>query len=209
LSGIFSQIDQPTEDTSRNTLRLTGDIGTFLGKIERKEFAIALRGDKGAGKTRFLYQLKNAFAESGFSVASFTLEIDKNSDLVQRMSEAYIKPKNRSRVQVASISPNGITTIREAAKHFDVVCIDSWSKLNASQDEFDKLRKDFPNTFFVVIFQSTTKGTVRGGSMAEYDAGIVIQVDAPGLAYCEKNRYADSDSIGLKYHVFEQRLIQD
>lgn len=145
----------------------------------------------------------------GFTVASFSLEIDKGSDLVKRMSEAYIKPKNRSKVQVASISPNGIDTIREAAKHFDVIAIDSWSKLNVKQEEFDKLRKDFPNTFFLVIFQSTTAGTARGGSMAEYDAGIVIQVDVPGVAYCEKNRYADAEGIDLKYQVFEQRLKQE
>ncbi len=207
LQGLFTPIDKPGVDTSKNTFRLKGDLGLFLGKIERKEFAIALRGDKGAGKTRLLYQLKDIFAEMGFNVASFTLEIDKGSDLVKRMSEAYIKPKNRRLVQAASISPSGIDTIREAAKHFDVVAIDSWSKLNVKQEEFDRLRKDFPNTFFLIIFQSTSAGTARGGSMAEYDAGIVIQVDLPGIAYCEKNRYADSESMGKKYDVFNQKLI--
>ncbi|WP_161889247.1 hypothetical protein [Pontibacter russatus] len=209
LAGIFTQIDQPGVDTRANTFRLKGDIGAFLGNLERKEFAITLRGDKGAGKTSFLYQLMDAFAEYGFSAASFTLEIDKQSDLVQRMTQKFIKPKNRSRIQAASIAPDGISTIREAAKYFDVIAIDSWSKLNAKQEEFDRLRKDFPNTLFLVIFQSTTGGTVRGGSMAEYDAGIVIQVDTPGVAVCEKNRYADAGSMGLKYFVHECRLSND
>lgn len=157
----------------------------------------------------FLYQLMDAFAEQGFNVASFTLEIDKQSDLVQRMTQKFIKPKNRSRIQAASIAPDGITTIREAAKYFDVVAIDSFSKLNANQMEFDKLRKDFPDTFFLVIFQSTTAGTARGGAAAEYDAGVVIQVDEPGVALCEKNRYADADSMGLKYLVHECKLSND
>ncbi|WP_162054515.1 hypothetical protein [Pontibacter pamirensis] len=209
LAGIFTQIDQPGVDTKKNTFRLQGDIGKLLGNIERKEYAIALRGDKGAGKTSFLYQLMDAFAEQGFNVASFTLEIDKQSDLVQRMTQKFIKPKNRSRIQAASIAPDGITTIREAAKYFDVVAIDSFSKLNANQMEFDKLRKDFPNTFFLVIFQSTTAGTARGGAAAEYDAGVVIQVDEPGVALCEKNRYADADSMGLKYLVHECKLSND
>lgn len=209
LAGIFTQIDQPGVDTKKNTFRLQGDIGKLLGNIERKEYAIALRGDKGAGKTSFLYQLMDAFAEQGFNVASFTLEIDKQSDLVQRMTQKFIKPKNRSRIQAASIAPDGITTIREAAKYFDVVAIDSFSKLNANQMEFDKLRKDFPDTFFLVIFQSTTAGTARGGAAAEYDAGVVIQVDEPGVALCEKNRYADADSMGLKYLVHECKLSND
>ena len=56
---------------------------------------------------------------------------------------------------------------------------------------------------FIVIFQSTTNGTARGGSMPEYDADIVIQVANGGRAYCEKNRYNGEN---LTYLVFEQRL---
>ncbi len=188
---------------------LPGPIGKFLGKIEQHEFSVVLRGDKGAGKTRLLYQIKNAFANAGFDVGSFSFEIDKKSDIVTRMVDSYIDPKNRAKVQIASLAPDGLKTIKDAAKVFPVIAIDSWGKLNLPQTEFDKLRKDHPDTFFIIIFQSTTAGTARGGSQAEYDAGIVIQVNEGGIAHCEKNRYANADNVDAQYLVFEQKLVEE
>jgi hypothetical protein len=167
------------------------------------QHALVLRGKKGAGKTRLLYQLMDLFAGVGFSVANFTLEIRKGSDLVARMTEEYISLENRAFIQTADTAPEGVATIRQAAAHFDVVAIDSWSKLGVKQEEFDRLRNDFPNTFFLVIFQSTTADTARGGSMAEYDAGTVVQVEEGGVAICEKNRYGGED---LQYQVFDRQL---
>ena len=204
---MFTPIDKPGVVTTNKTLQLPGEIGKFLGKIEQHEYAVVLRGDKGAGKTRLLYQIKHAFADAGFDVGSFSLEIDKKSDIVTRMVDEYISPKNRNRVQIASTSPEGLKTIRQAAKVFPVIAIDSWGKLGEKQEEFDKLRKEFPNTFFIVIFQSTTAGTARGGSMAEYDASVVIQVNKGGIAVCEKNRYADAGNVDAKFLVFEKKLL--
>lgn len=91
-------------------------------------------------------------------------------------------------------APNGIEDIKDAARQFDVVCIDSWGKIPGVQSEdFDTLSKEFPKTMFIIIFQSTTNGTARGGSAPEYDAGMVIQVAKGGRDYCEKNRYSGND----------------
>jgi len=209
LELLFSGIDAPPSlsGVKREVMQLPGDLGKFLGKIERLQYALLLRGEKGAGKTRLTYQLMNLFASQNYSVAAFTLEIMKESDLVRRMMEAYILPENRKQISIASEAPNGIDTVREAAKYFDVVVIDSFTKLNCPQIELDKLRNDFPNTFFIVVFQSTVAGTARGGSAAEYDAGAVLQVGSGGMAMFEKNRYATDESQGKIYSVFEQKLI--
>lgn len=205
LSGLFTPVDKPGKrEVTHKVFSLRGELGQFLGLIERLEYALLLRGEKGAGKTRFLYQLMDAFAEEGYQVANFTLEISKDSDLVKRMMEKYLKPKNRPNIHTADEAPNGIETIREAAKYFDVVAIDSYGKLGVKQSEFDRLRKDFPNTFFLVVFQSTTAGTARGGSGAEFDAGAVCQIDHPGIAWFEKNRYAMDDAFDLQYDVNNQ-----
>lgn len=209
LSLIFSKIDAPPalSGITSEVIQLPGDLGKFLGEIERLQYALLLRGDKGAGKTRLTYQLMNLFASQSYSVATFTLEIMKESDLVRRMMEAYVDPKNRDNISISSEAPKGIDTVREAAKYFDVVVIDSFGKLNCPQTELDRLRNDFPNTFFIIVFQSTTAGTARGGSGAEYDAGAVLQVNNGGMAEFEKNRYATNESQGKIYNVFEQKLI--
>lgn len=207
-NGIFTTIGQ--KDTRRavgETLPLPGALGKFIGTIERHEYAMALRGDKGAGKSRLQYQILNLLAFVGLNCALFSLEIDKNSNVVERYTKLYIAPANRARVQIASEAPGGMKAIRDAAKKFDVVGIDSWGKIpGVAAGDFDKLRKEFPRTLFIVIFQSTTAGTARGGSANEYDASAVCQVNLPGVAVMEKNRYATGAADELKYDVNAQQL---
>jgi len=204
LNGLFTPITAQAPESEHEKITLPGDLGKFLGYVERYEYSILLRGEKGAGKTRMMYQMMNTFAKANFTVGCFSLEIGKHSNIVKDMRNEYLCPTIVNKVQIAESTPNGLDDIRAAAKHFDVVAIDSWGKIpGVKSDDFDKLRKEFPKTMFIVIFQSTTNGTARGGSMPEYDAGIVIQVAEGGKAYCEKNRYSGEE---LTYLVFERRL---
>jgi hypothetical protein len=103
-------------------------------------------------------------------------------------------------------------TIHKASKVFDVVIIDSWNKLDVHSSEFDKLRKAFSNTIFVVIFQRTTQGTIRGGTAPLYDSGInieVVKVDeefSNNYATTTKNRYGET---GKKFNISSQKLIRE
>jgi hypothetical protein len=207
VESLFTRIgEKDHRQASGTAIKLPGDLGLFLGNIEDHEYALAIRGEKGAGKTRLVYQLLDAFASIGMDGGLFSLEIAKNSDVVRRNTEAYIKPANRGRVLIAS-EAQSLDTIRQAARTFKVVAIDSWGKIPGLQiGDFDKIRKEFPNTLFLVIFQSTTNGTSRGGSSSEYDASAVCQVNLPGVAVMEKNRYATGAADELKYLVNEQRL---
>jgi hypothetical protein len=209
-NGIFTTIGQ--KDASRPSgpsLKLPGGLGRFLGPvIELHEYALALRGDKGAGKSRLQYQILNLLASLGLDCALFSLEIDKNSQVVQRYTDMYIAPNNRGRVQVASEAPGGIKAIKAAAEKFGVVAIDSWSKIPGVQaTDFDALRKAHPRCLFIVIFQSTSGGTSRGGPSVEYDASAVCQVNVPGVAVMEKNRYATGPADEYQFDVNAQKLI--
>ena len=152
------------------------------------------------------YQIMNTFALAGFTCGCFSLEMGKNSNIVSEMKNTYLHPTIAHNIQIAETC-SGIKDVEQAAKLFDVVVIDSWGKIpDVKPTDLDYLRKNYKNTMFVFIFQSTTNGTARGGSMSEYDAGIVIQIDTGGIAYCEKNRYNGEN---LKYLVFEQRLANE
>lgn len=208
LGGLFTPI---SKDYNTVTFQIPGDVGRFLGKMERNELAILLRGDKGAGKSRFTYQMMNAFGAAGFTVANFSLEMSKSTDLVKRMRNEYISPDVVDRIQMADELPNGIKDIYDAAKQFDIVVIDSWTKVPGVErdtEALDKLRKANPKTIFIIIIQSNSKGTAKGGPGSEYDAGIVIQInkedDGRGLAVCEKNRYSADNHV---FSVFEKKLV--
>ena len=209
---IFDSMDEIENEPSGNSFRLQGDLGRFLGDLERFELAMTIEGDQGGGKTRFAYQLADAFAESGNKIAIFSLEIGKQSDLIRRMREAYLHPKNRRNIFIAGQLPGGLDTIKEAAQNFDVIILDSWNKVGVPSLEFDRLRKAHPNTIFIVIFQRTTQKMIRGGTAPLFDAGInieVVKVDdtfSNNYAVATKNRYG---ATGIKYNISRQKIISE
>ncbi|NVK03477.1 MAG: hypothetical protein HWD92_01585 [Flavobacteriia bacterium] len=112
--------------------------------------------------------------------------------------------KNLSRLFVTGEAPNGFETVKEAAKAFDVVAIDSWQMLDIPNQRFDELRNEFPNTVFTVIFQQNGEGGTRGGVTADYDAPVAIKVHRVDADF--KNNYAEmvknrGNEIGLQYQI--------
>ena len=209
-SGLFEAMNSISEQVNPNTFRLPDGFSKFLGDLERFELAITIEGEQGSGKTRFTYQLANAFASLQYRIAIFSLEIGRNSDLIRRMKSDYLIAENQYLVFIADTLPDGLDTIRDAAREFDVVIIDSWNKVGVSSLEFDSLRKEFPNTVFIVIFQRTTQKTIRGGTAPLYDAGINIEVVKAddsfknNYAVTTKNRYGVT---GIKYGIHSQETI--
>ncbi len=187
------------------TYKLSGDLGDFLGEYDRLHYSIVLRGEKGAGKSRLLFQLINAFAAEQLKTAFLSLEMHPGSSVMTRYAEEYISPANLNNIDVTDTSLT-YDELNQLCKMYDVVAIDSWTKLKGmEQTDFDRLQKDNPATIIIAIFQSTTGKVTRGGNMPEYDAGTVIQVNKGGLAECEKNRYTATDKI---YSVFDKCLVE-
>lgn len=185
------------------TSRLRGDLGKFLGEYDRHCYTIALKGDKGAGKSRLMFQLVNAYAGAKLRCAILSLEMSPESSVIQNYATSYIEPKNKAQIAITGESQD-YESLSKICSMYDVVAIDSWNKVRgAVQTDFDRLQKEHPETIIISIFQSTTGKVTRGGNMVEYDAGTVIQVHKGGHAECEKNRYASTD---LVFNVFDKKL---
>jgi len=193
-----------TVQHNSKTYKLDGDLGKFLGEFDRNRYSIVIRGDNGAGKSRLLYQIINAFAGKKYRIAFISLEMSVQSSVTQRYKNEYISPANLKRIDITDNRPD-YEQLNAICKNYDVVAIDSWTKLSGlSQADFDRLLKDNPDTIIISIFQSTTAKVTRGGNMPEFDASVVIHVHEGGLAECEKNRFAPID---LKYSVFSKKLV--
>ncbi len=194
-----------SEKHNVTTYKLKGDLGKFLGEYDRNRYSIVIRGDKGAGKSRLLFQLINAYASKKYRVAFFSLEMGISSSVTQKYKTEYINPANLKRVDITDTTPT-FEQLNDICKRYDVVAIDSWTKLQGlSQSDFDRLQKENPKTIVISIFQSTTSRVTRGGNMPEYDASVVIHVHTGGIAECEKNRFAPCN---IKYNVFTQNVIE-
>ncbi|MDE5421754.1 hypothetical protein L3073_06005 [Ancylomarina sp. DW003] len=184
-------------------LPLRSDLGAFMGGYERKKYAVVLRGEKGAGKSRLLFQAINLFAWEGLKCLMLSLEMSPESSLFGEYLK-YIEGKARNNVAISA--NNSIDQLEKYCQMYDVIAVDSWGKLqNSNQRLLDELMNKYPHVIWLIIFQSTTAGTARGGLGSEYDGSMVIQVAKGGNAQCEKNRYNSTD---LVYNVFQQELIQ-
>ncbi|MGB0851583.1 MAG: hypothetical protein ACPGTP_10055, partial [Bacteroidia bacterium] len=189
---------------SGNVERFEGPMGIFIGDMESNEYAICLKGDQGGGKSQLAFQLADEFLSMGKTVGFLSLEMAPNSHKVINYRDKYIKPENQSRFSISGKADDGIMSVRRAAEQFDVIVLDSWQGLDENSKEFGKLRKDFPSTKFVVIFQSTSGNTVRGGTRPLFDCDVVIHVHKHengfehNYAICEKNRMHTE---GIRYIV--------
>lgn len=184
-----------------DTFELNGELGRFLGELERNGLAIALTGDGGAGKTTFSFPLAKIFSSYGLSIKYFSLELGINKIVKENVLKYGCNDFD--------ITGYGkLIDVRREAKKFDVIVIDSFSKLKCKIDELDKLRNDFPTTIFITIFQKTNNGTLRGGSAAKFDCAMMIDViirDGERIAYMEKSRYGTQD---WEYSISEDRIIK-
>ena len=189
---------------STEIIPLKGQLGQLLGGYERNQFAVVLRGEKGAGKTRMLCQMINLFAQEKLNGLFLSLEVSPESELFGNYI-SYISKSARKHVAVSS--SNTIEELEEYCKKYDFIAIDSWGKLkDVAQEDFMRLIEKYPNVIWLCVFQSTTNGTARGGIMSEYDSSMVIQVVRGGDAQCEKNRYNSCDKT---YNVFTKKIIRD
>ena len=200
--------------------KITGDISDFLGDIEIKpkdSLAITLDAEQGSGKTRFVFQLLNKFAETGYKCLFVSLEEHPESSLFNDKVKEYINPANEHLIDTIGELPNWYTTLAKLVPHYDCVFIDSWSKI-AEEDrnvDFDKdLRKKFDGKLFVSIFQRTSSGKMRGGSKASFDGDIILRMEKDpdyrkSFVYANKNRYQNKPLDQLKYNIYTKSLVKE
>jgi len=107
-----------------NTFQLEGELGRFLGELDRNMTAFALTGDSGAGKSYFSFELAKAFIDNNYKTKYFALE-EGLGKLTQDKVRYYALNDN------LTITGNGtLREVRRDAKNYDLIVIDSFQKLN-------------------------------------------------------------------------------
>ncbi len=182
-----------------------GELGKFLGKLQRDRCAIALTGDAGVGKSTFSFHLAKLFLRSNLRVAYFALETS-----LSKKTQKMIAHHGLDKDNFKAFGDGKLADIRYHAKKFDCVFIDSFSVISTKAQDFEDLRQDFPNTYFIIIFQKTTDGKIRGGSSIIFNctASIDLQMTEKGhrLAFMQKSRY---DSENFVYSINQDKLLKD
>jgi len=186
------------------TIDLNGELGKFIGKLQREKCAIALTGDSGAGKSTFSFKIAKAFLEKSLSVAYFSLE----AGFTESMQELVIK-LDLSKYNFKAFAEGRLKQVRMLATQYDCIFIDSYSKISSVAADFEALRQDFPNTFFVIIFQKTSEGKPRGGSSILYNSSATIDIQLTKenhrIAFMQKSRHNNENYV---YSITQNKLLK-
>lgn len=188
------------------------DISRLLGKIEKKtkeSVFISLTGGEGSMKTRKAFQLINTFAQN-YKVGHASIEEHPESTLYYDKAEQYLNAKALANINNPYV--NSLSSLHKLIIENDVIVIDSFTKMKEIEKSFEvdrDLRKKYDGKLFIVIFQQTTDGSMRGGSKSQFDADIVLFTEKfddykQNYVYATKNRY--SSETGLKFNIFKKQL---
>ncbi|SFB72553.1 Antirestriction protein ArdC [Zunongwangia mangrovi] len=191
------------------------EIAKFLGNVEIKDeesVGISITAPQGAGKTRFLFQVINAFAKN-YKVGHASMEEHPDSSLYLKKEDQYIDPENLHNIEAPVI--NTMEDLHALIMRNDIIAIDSFEKLREIQKDVqvDKdFRKKYDSKLFIFIFQLTSDGNMRGGSKSQFDVDIVLFTEKfedyrENFIYTNKNRYNELPETDLKYSIFKQQML--
>ncbi|MFK8301833.1 hypothetical protein ACI75Y_02890 [Capnocytophaga stomatis] len=198
----FFQIDEP-------------QMSQFLGKVERKtkdSLVITLTGGQGSGKTRFAFQFINALGQR-YKVGHISIEEHPESFLYDEKIHQYLN--RQAQGNTLAFDVRSISELDKIIRENEVIVIDSFQKLRELDRKFEvdkDLRKKYDGKLFLVIYQQTTDGKMKGGSSSQYDGDIILFTEKfpnyqENYVYPDKNRYNPTPADQLKYNIFQQRLL--
>ena len=187
----------------------------FLGDVERKNTgstAITITGGAGSGKTRFAFQFINALAQN-YKVGHASLEEQPDSKLYFDKVQQYLDQTAQANVEAPEIE--NMHDLQALIERNDVIVIDSFTKIREWDRNFllDRdLRKKYNGKLFLIIFQQTVAGNMRGGTTSEFDGDIILYTQVfpdyrENYIYPSKNRYNSTPSEQLRYSVYHQQLL--
>lgn len=189
-------------------------IANFLGKIEKKQkesVAITITGGQGSMKTRFCFQLMNCFGKN-YKVGHASIEEHPDSALYEDKIKQYLDKDVLHNISSPEIET--LDDIHKLVRENDVIIIDSFSKLQEMNNKIglDKdFRKAYNGKLFVIIYQQTTDGKMRGGSKSQFDGDVILQIEKQpdyknNFVFANKNRYQRNNLDDLKFNIFSKKL---
>ena len=190
-------------------------MSLFLGALEKKtkdSLVITLTGKQGSGKTRFAFQFMNALAQR-YRVGHASIEEHPESVLYEEKAYQYLNDTALEHITAQDV--RSLAELDTMIHTNEVIVIDSFQKMRelAPHFEIDKdLRKKYDGKLFLVIFQQTADGKMRGGSKSQFDGDIILFTETfpdyrENYVYPDKNRYNKRSATELQYSIYEQRML--
>lgn len=210
--GFVTAAEAPAKPA--NTFTLSGEIGRFLGQLQAYKLEIVVAGETHSGKSEIGKQIADAFSKAGFTVGYLDWEQGGvgSKDTIESVNRNF-SPESKKKIVISGDVPRDLDTIKKLAKMFQVILLDSGTKMNQVTNAWiDELREEYPDTIWVPLMQQNGQGGTRGGAAAEFDAPVVIKTyrgdhgsHTGNYAIMFKNR---GNKTGLRYNISSKKIVK-
>jgi antirestriction protein ArdC/tRNA A37 threonylcarbamoyladenosine biosynthesis protein TsaE len=190
------------------------DLATFLGDLEiksKESLVLTIAGKQGSGKTRFAFRFMNILAQK-YKVGHASMEEHPDSKVYWDKVDMYFNKKAEENIDNPEIK--NLSQLDKLIKENEVIVIDSFAKLKELDNKLEvdtHLRKKYNGKLFLIVFQQTTDGKMRGGSKSGFDGDCIFFVEKDAdfkkyYVYTDKNRYQTKSLEKLQYNIYSGKL---
>jgi hypothetical protein len=167
-------------------------------------FSLMFWSKPGMGKSTLTIELAKYMSDNfGCKVLFLAIEEGLSYTLKEKFMRLHA---DKSNIHIASEMPVSLNG-------YDVVIIDSVTKLNMKPEAFNSLKRKFPDKTFVLIFQSTKKGEFRGSNEWEHEVDVAININENGYATASKSRFGGTGTFkvfpGVIDPIYKFTTLQD
>jgi len=169
-----------------STLSIGGKFGKLLGR-PYKPFYLMIYGSRFNGKSSVAMLLADELVKGGLKV----LYISNEEGVKGSLQEKLLRLKISNPIHfVEEYNPKQF-------RGYDAVFLDSTQTVGMKPDEFKIIKKQFPETSFILVFKANRDGSSKGGTDWEHDVDAIMHIENQS-ATMEKNRFPGSSNETIK-----------
>jgi predicted ATP-dependent serine protease len=169
-----------------STLSIGGKFGKLLGK-PYKPFYLMIYGSRFNGKSSVAMLLADELVKGGSKV----LYVSNEEGVKGSLQEKLLRLKISSPIHfVEEYNPKQF-------RGYDAVFLDSTQTVGVKPDEFKIMKKQFPETSFILVFKANRDGSSKGGTDWEHDVDAIMHIENQS-ATMEKNRFPGGSNETIK-----------
>jgi predicted ATP-dependent serine protease len=169
-----------------STLSIGGKFGRLLGQ-PYKPFYLMIYGKRFHGKSSVAMLLADVLVKCGLKV----LYVSNEEGVKGSLQEKLLRLKISNPIDfVENYNAN-------LFRGYNAVFFDSTQTVGMKPDDFKALKRQFPNTSFVLVFKANRDGTSKGGSDWEHDVDAIMHIENQN-ATMEKNRFPNGSNETIK-----------
>jgi hypothetical protein len=203
VSGLGAVNAMQLADFNYETYGFDGKWLSMIGD-PAKPFTLMFWSRPGKGKSTLSIELAKYLAERFWQrVLYVAAEEGLSYTLKEKFERLNAFHQN---ITIAPGLPDDLTG-------YDVVFIDSVTRLKMVPEEFVALKNSYPDKTFVLVFQATSSGDYRGSKEWEHEVDVSININENGYARAEKTRFGGTGTLkvfqGTPDHIYKFTQLQD